>query len=143
MLRTLLAERFKLKFRIEQREKPGYVLTVAPEGLKMPKADEFVPMSGRRNHEEGALPMEGIVGLIQTALGGAPVVDQTQLTGTYRVVLDYSQRNAAILPGGAPADPDPDIVAAARKQLGLKLEPKKVPVDFMIVESVERAPVAN
>jgi uncharacterized protein (TIGR03435 family) len=42
MLRTLITERFALQFHIEAKEIPGYVLTVAKDGLKM-KPSTIVP----------------------------------------------------------------------------------------------------
>jgi uncharacterized protein (TIGR03435 family) len=37
----------------------------------------------------------------------------------------------------------PAIIRAVQEQLGLKLEPKKVSVDFLTVELAERAPLEN
>jgi uncharacterized protein (TIGR03435 family) len=43
----------------------------------------------------------------------------------------------------APADSGPSIFAATQEQLGLKLESKKIPVDTMIIDHIERTPSEN
>jgi uncharacterized protein (TIGR03435 family) len=92
-----------------------------------------------------------------------PVVDLTELKGTYQVVVDLSMedlRTAArsmgyMAPGmgggrdggraGADAASDPGglSIFAAVQQLGLKLEPRKVPVDFIVIDHLEKTPTEN
>jgi uncharacterized protein (TIGR03435 family) len=62
---------------------------------------------------------------------GRPVVDKTGLTGAYDVKLEWSP------------DPNPDsaaesIFSAIQEQLGLRIEATKAPVNFVVVDSVER-----
>jgi uncharacterized protein (TIGR03435 family) len=47
---------------------------------------------------------------------------------------------AAVPPAG---DAGPTIFAAVQQQLGLKLEPKKGSVDFLVIDSIEKMPVEN
>jgi uncharacterized protein (TIGR03435 family) len=74
-------------------------------------------------------------------LGGqlrAPVTDATGLTGKYEISLYWV--------AGEPApdsEPGPTIVEAVQQQLGLRLEPKKAPLDFVIVDHAEKTPVEN
>jgi uncharacterized protein (TIGR03435 family) len=92
-----------------------------------------------------------------------PVVDLTELKGTYQVALDLSMedlRNAARTmgimgpgmgggrdgsrpPADAASDPGGLSIFAAVQQLGLKLEPRKVALDFVVIDHLEKAPTEN
>jgi uncharacterized protein (TIGR03435 family) len=92
-----------------------------------------------------------------------PVVDLTELKGTYQLALDLSMedlRTAALTmgimgpgmgagrgavrpPADAASDPGGLSIFAAVQQLGLKLEPRKVPIDFVVIDRLEKAPTEN
>jgi uncharacterized protein (TIGR03435 family) len=92
-----------------------------------------------------------------------PVVDLTELKGTYQVALDLSMedlRNAARTmgimgpgmgggrdgarpPADAASDPGGLSIFAAVQQLGLKLEPRKVALEFVVIDHLEKAPTEN
>jgi uncharacterized protein (TIGR03435 family) len=66
---------------------------------------------------------------------GRPVLNRTELTGLYDVVLDYA-------PGDMKSDDNsdsrPSIFTAVQEQLGLKLEPQTSPREFLTIEHVEK-----
>ena len=64
---------------------------------------------------------------------GAPVVDETGLTGKYSVTVE-TWKNADV-PGG-------DVFDAVEK-LGLKLQARKVTVETVVVDQVSKTPTAN
>jgi uncharacterized protein (TIGR03435 family) len=64
---------------------------------------------------------------------GAPVVDETGLTGKYSVTIE-TWKNADV-PGGTVFD--------AVEKLGLKLEARKVTVETVVVDQVSKTPTAN
>jgi uncharacterized protein (TIGR03435 family) len=77
--------------------------------------------------------------------------DKTGLTGRYDFALDFS---GFMVPGGAfsspPLDagaPDvaagPDLFAALEAQLGLKLVSKKLMLDVLVIDSVDKVPTEN
>jgi uncharacterized protein (TIGR03435 family) len=77
-----------------------------------------------------------------------PVLDQTGISGLFEVTLDWSRDNSlppAAASGAAAADlsDGPSISEAVQKQLGLKLEKRKGPVDVLVVEHAEKTPLAN
>jgi uncharacterized protein (TIGR03435 family) len=92
-----------------------------------------------------------------------PVVNLTELKGTYQLELDLSMedlRNAARTmgimgpgmgggrggaqsPADAASDPAGLSIFAAVQQLGLKLEPRKVALDFVVIDHLEKAPTEN
>jgi uncharacterized protein (TIGR03435 family) len=68
---------------------------------------------------------------------GSPVEDRTGLTGAYDFRLEYLPRLAT------DADPGPDVLDAVQSQLGLKLVSKKVPVETLVIDHVEKVPTEN
>jgi uncharacterized protein (TIGR03435 family) len=74
----------------------------------------------------------------------APVVDMTGLKGRFDFTIDITDYVRA---PRQPGDPEPDPVSilqnALPKQLGLKLEARKMPVEMLIIDHMEKAPVEN
>jgi uncharacterized protein (TIGR03435 family) len=71
------------------------------------------------------------------------VADDTGLTGRYDLTLTYTPDDVVLNPtvrAEFPAiDPDgPSLGTALREQLGLRLQPRRGPVDVLIVERVEQ-----
>jgi uncharacterized protein (TIGR03435 family) len=73
---------------------------------------------------------------------GRQVVDQTGLTGNFDVELLWSRASSGPLratPDPAPPASDgPSIFTAVEEQLGLRLQSVKVPVDYLVIDHVER-----
>jgi len=63
------------------------------------------------------------------------VVDMSGLTGYYELKLEWVNENSDA--GG------PTLFKAVQDQLGLKLEPRKGPLEVLIVDRVERVPLGN
>ena len=84
--------------------------------------------------------MEWLAGMLSGQLG-RPVVDGTGLTSKYDISLYWiPQRPDSI----AADDPNgPDLITALQQQLGLRLEPKKGPIEVLIVDHAEKTPTAN
>ena len=86
----------------------------------------------------------------QMALGlggglGRPVIDRTGLTGTFDAELTYVTENPPSFPQPTKPQPPPDGVwlrDAIRQQLGLDLRSERGPVEFLVIDSIER-PTAN
>jgi len=93
---------------------------------------------------------------------GRPVVDQTGLTGNYQVAFELSQADVLAaaraagmqLPGvpaaggagpaAAAADPSGGISAyQSVEKMGLKLEPRKARVDYMVIDRLEKVPTED
>jgi uncharacterized protein (TIGR03435 family) len=67
------------------------------------------------------------------------VIDKTNLKGRYDLRLEFANEEG----GDNPANSSrASIFTAIQEQLGLKLSPGKGPVEFFVVERVER-PTAN
>jgi uncharacterized protein (TIGR03435 family) len=99
-----------------------------------------------------AVPFGDFVSLLQQQTGRR-VIDKTNLTGLFDFELSFLPEDptTALGPGGPPviapgsstaADPVPSIFAAVQRQLGLRLESAKGPVEVFVIESVQK-PTAN
>jgi uncharacterized protein (TIGR03435 family) len=153
MFQNLLADRFNLKFHKETKEGPVYALTVDKSGLKM-KADgtgqalgiPIVPATGG-GFTGTRVPMPFLTWWLGQQLqnDGRPVVDETGLTESYDFTLSFAPQ----LPPNVSRDalpPDlqnlPSIFDAVEDQLGLKLEATKGPVEYFVIDHIEK-PSAN
>ncbi len=145
MLQNLLAERFQLKFHKETREVAGFALIVAkegpklessksaetrlhfkgPEGKMVPKPFPGQPIS--MTVQKVTMPM--LVNLLTGVGGHGPGIDKTGLTGEYDFTLAWDEEAGPAL-------------STALRELGLRMEPAKVPVSTFVVDSAEK-PAAN
>jgi uncharacterized protein (TIGR03435 family) len=154
MLQNLLSKRFKLKVRWESKEISGYGLVLAKNGHRLAAAKN----TGVRP-SVSARPGPGVVTLIgQNAsmrnlagslslFGIGSVADKTELADAYDFELTFAMEpgmespkktgTAQILPGSGPS-----LFTAIEEQLGLRLTPQKLNVEYLVIESVER-PSAN
>jgi uncharacterized protein (TIGR03435 family) len=74
-------------------------------------------------------------------LAGRVVQDKTGLKGFYRMDFAYALPNPTAGPGAAAAaDPNdaPSVFTALQEQLGLKLEPDKMPLQHVVIDHIER-----
>jgi uncharacterized protein (TIGR03435 family) len=154
MLRTLLADRFKLSFHREPKDFSIYILEVAKDSPKLkestaPASDPAQLISTvypQRIHLPAKnATMSDFASLLQRALLDRPVVDRTGLTGRYDFDLDWAPDETQF--GGevpvAPADaPAPPFFTAIQQQLGLRLEATHGSVDAFVIEHAE-PPGAN
>lgn len=93
----------------------------------------------------GGQPMQTLVTQISTFLNRR-VVDRTALTGLYDFELQFSMRaqmpltTQSAAPGTTPAAPidDGPTMFDAVRELGLKLESERGPIEHLVIDSVER-----
>ena len=181
MLQALLEDRFQLKTHREVEDVPMYALTVAKGGLKIKPINEAdCPEDDHAGGEKwldavrrgekgfcwfvygqqagpgtmgwafGGHTMSGFSGIISRWVR-KPVVDQTGVTGRFRIYLEVADNVGGpplpldAVPGAAeigqpPAAPlGPDVFTALQEQLGLKLvDGPKGPHQFIVIDRVER-----
>ena len=145
MLQTLLAERFKLEYHRESKVLQAFALVVDRKGLKVAPAQDGKPgggwSMGRGQIAANHLTMSGVADLLARHLN-VPVEDRTGVAGMFDFKLRF-------VPDDAPADAPVDklaassIFAALQEQAGLKLESRKLPVQILVVDHIERQPVGN
>ena len=92
----------------------------------------------------GARSMSDLATTLASFVADRMVVDQTGLSGIFDLELRWTPDNLQpAAPDPAAATPDaPSIFAALQEQLGLKLESRRGPVEFLVIDSVER-PTSN
>ena len=158
MFQSLLIDRFKMAVHRVTKDVDGYALTVAKNGPKMQEAreGEIPPMPERFSAKDTAVLEGKVVAMILSrgvaAITGRratmlqlseglqrvlrlPVLDQTSLTGKYYFDLQYAT-------GDDPDAPFPSLLSAV-KDLGLKLERRKGPVEMLVVDRIEKTPTEN
>ena len=116
---------------------------------------------GMMHYEYSKLDMSTLADALSQMLD-KPVVDMTELKGKYQVSLDFSRedlmnvarKNGINVPAGgrgesgaaaaeAASDPGSSGIFNAVKQLGLKLESRKAPVEIIVVDRAEKMPTEN
>ena len=144
----------KLKAADEKAKPPGELRTI---GVVQVDKD-FFPVA---NPGDGAtLTFNGSIHLnaravttskladLLTAGAGRLVIDKTGLTGVYDARLIFSpqpSRNTAPPPPGftTPNDGPPNIFTVLQQELGLRLDPGKGPVKFIVIDHMDKTPVEN
>src|SRR3569833_501765 len=139
MLQKLLMERFGLKAHSERREIPVYVLGTGKDGPKLAVPKETSDPGHRGiNIESGVLiarsgTMDDFVDVLTTNLD-RPVLNQTNLNGKYDFTLTWDQPGGN---GGQWSPIGPALFTPIR-DLGLRLDSSKAPVEMLVIDAVER-----
>jgi uncharacterized protein (TIGR03435 family) len=149
-----------------RQEGRGMLVTGGAEGTMRVSAGE----NGNMRMEMSRMSMARLADLL-TPFVDRPVVDMTELKGGYQVALELPMQELVNMaramapelagPGGpigrgpnpgaggagtgAPLAPDPSGTSMfqAVQQLGLRLEPRKAPVETIIVDRLEKTPTEN
>jgi uncharacterized protein (TIGR03435 family) len=157
MMRSLLAERFGLKYHIETREIPAYVLIVARGGPKLVKGEDgacaeaikqgnaacdalqFLPFGmGIRD-----MPVNALAAGLARRLQDRPVVDRTGIPGRWDATVLW--RDDTVTPeqiAQVPKElrpPDVNMFEAFEQQAGLKLDARREPVEVLVIDHIDHA----
>ena len=151
MMQALLAERFKMVTHRETKEVSGYALIEAKGGHKLKQSEA--------KDGQGVVPVErpGKLALGATSATldqlamflsmpmHAVVMDQTGLKGRYDFEFDLTSyvQEQPRQPGEPAPDPVAILLMALPKQLGLRLEARKMPVEMLVIDHLEKKPVEN
>jgi uncharacterized protein (TIGR03435 family) len=146
MVRTLLADRFRLTFHHEQREMTYYAIVLAKGGSKLAKSaasDDNMPHqslggNARQKNAKFTNNQMSDFALCMQLIADRPVVDETGLKGRFDFTLRWQPNDTP----SADVDAPPPLFTAMEEQLGLKLQPKRGPVDAFVIDKVAR-PSAN
>ena len=157
MMQALLADRFKLAMHKESKVLPVYALVAAKGGPKLQPAEAKsggmrMAMGPKGYHLIAKMTLETLANSLSNYVD-RPVVDMTELKGTFDIDLEFTSENA---PGGMrsassatearPQDENslaPNIFTVLQEKLGLKLDPRKAPLDIYVVDHAEKVPTEN
>jgi uncharacterized protein (TIGR03435 family) len=134
----MLVDRFDLKLHTAQKEVPMYALVASKSGFKLKEVentDGARCRAGRGSYLCERAPITQLA-FVLAQPAGRPVVDMTGLTGVYNFDLRWTPD--AVEQGTR----DPGILAAL-EQVGLVLEPKKMPVQIIVIDHANRTPTLN
>lgn len=157
MLQSLLKERFNLVAHNGSAPMPAYVLRAQSGKVKLKESDGTGdpvcdPQMTQPDQSQGAIrqivvachheSMEKFAEDIHDMAGGyltKPVVDSTDLKGTYDFTLTWTPRGLL----GAAGAQGISVFDAVDKQLGLKLALETAPRPVLTVDRVDETPSAN
>jgi uncharacterized protein (TIGR03435 family) len=147
MLQNMLAERFQLTLHRDSRVFPVYGLVVAKGGPKMTAVEDAGKQSTHGHKGQLAAKQLSMARLAEQ-LGremDRPVVDMTELKGVFDFTLKWTPEEAQAAKEETKADVEtfPPLLTALQEQLGLKLEPKKAPIEVLVIDRIERVPTEN
>ncbi len=149
MLRTLLEERFKVTLHYEAKEMPVLALVVSRDGPKLHVADGKEPQETRLAIGGYEFQNTSMTDLARFLSPVAPrqVVDRTGLKGLYnfKISLDAIRPAPNNTDGRKEAvfDAVQDSMLSALSDLGLRLEAQRAPMDFVIIDNMQRIPLEN
>ncbi len=127
MLQTLLVDRLSLVFHRETRDSAVYALVVGKAGVKFPRLT-----GDSTSHSIRTLPA---LAEILSNFTDLPVLDKTGLEGQFE--LNFSLKPQ---PGGSPENPLLEAAFAATEKLGLELRLQKAPIEFLVIDHIEKTP---
>jgi len=157
MMKTLLIERFGLRWHEEFQAVSGYELVLDKKVLIQPASllerlkGIHASSSGPTLIQGANVPMSEFAEALGKALG-RPVVDGTHLSGGFDFKLIWRPDDDATVAEwkrsgkqyGIDVDNLPGSVSSAlREQLGLRLQSAKVPSKVTVVDNINRQPTGN
>jgi uncharacterized protein (TIGR03435 family) len=134
MLQALLAERFKLVVHRETKELPTYALVAGKKGSKLREVEDdgsAAEIGSGSGHQIKAhhVSMKMLAAALQGYIGDT-VVDATGLAGLFDLSMDFNVDESMSAEG-------PTVFEAVQRQLGLKLEGRKGPVEVVVIDRFE------
>jgi uncharacterized protein (TIGR03435 family) len=143
MLQSLLTDRFQLKMHRESKETAVYVLVPGKGAPKLKEAAEDSSSTisptpaGVSFHKQ---PVSRFTFMLTRRMD-RPVLDHTGLPSLYDFTIDLSGLGF----NGRPAEDTsaPSVFTTVQRDLNLKLESRKEPIDILVIDSANRIPTEN
>jgi uncharacterized protein (TIGR03435 family) len=143
MMRAMLVERFRLVAHRETQPVQGFAIVRASSNLGpglRPSTINCEENPRGPRCAEGAItltslrafgsPIANVVKIVSSVMR-APIIDKTNMTGTFDVDLRWSR-------DASPTDDTPVMPTALQEQLGLRLQREPVPTEVLVIDHIER-----
>ena len=146
LLQPLLTDRFKLVLHSATKSLPAFALVVSKSRPKLERSHaetgSNLRVSGGAFVFEDTTMAELAQKLSQLSAVNGLVVDQTGISGSFdfRIQMAASEE---IMRSEAIHGEAPSIFPMIERQLGLKLESRKVPLEVLVIDHAERVPTEN
>jgi len=108
----------------------------------LPPSVNFSMLSGHARVREVKERMANFAEFL-SGVADLPVIDETGLDGEYGFTLSWIMKIQGSPPAQAGTELGPDLFEALERQLGLKLEASRTPIEMLVIDSAEKTPVAN
>jgi uncharacterized protein (TIGR03435 family) len=142
MLQSLLADRFQLALHREARTRPLYKLIVVKDGPKFETAEAGGSLQMFRSPEGFVFRNAEIMRLCGYLSGQVDrtVVDDTGLKGVYNFTVKLPEEEGPRVKsdGRSPDSPSTALFVDAMKQLGLQLIAERGPVEYLVIDHVDK-----
>jgi uncharacterized protein (TIGR03435 family) len=136
MLRSMLADRFSLKFHTEKREIEVYALVTGKSGFKLkPLAGDTAQFSEMQEDHYVATGNLDAITAASRHYADRPVVNLTGIDGVYHLEFTWTR--------GLDSRYDAGFWSAFERATGLKRETRKIPRDMIIVDRANRVPTPD
>jgi uncharacterized protein (TIGR03435 family) len=149
MLQALLEDRFRLAVHKDTRPLPGFALAAGKGKPKMKPAAETSDPGCQSQTASGAvvfvcrnMSMDAFAQRLRGMAGDyltLPVTNATGLEGIFDFELKWNARSQVLSPGAERTT----IFDAIDQQLGLMLEPRKIPMPVLVIDRVDEKPTPN
>ncbi|HLK63039.1 MAG TPA: TIGR03435 family protein [Bryobacteraceae bacterium] len=150
MLQNLLERDFQLAVHHEAKQLPVYALRTTGRGAKLQPSKTtgtatMRPMGGALEFRN--VSMADLADRLPSRPFGfdRPVIDRTELSGAFDFTMKLAQNDAELKSSleQRESSQDTSLFTGALRDLGLRLQPEKGPVDILVVDHVEKTPVEN
>ena len=103
-----------------------------------------MPKPGRMFLSGRNVPVSSLAGGLLERSAGRPIVDQTGLTDHYDFDVEFEYAAGRGGNGAnTPDDPAQSVFTMVEHDLGLKLVPKKIPFEYLVVDNLDKEPSEN
>lgn len=153
MLQKLLTDRFRMTVHREVKDLPVYAMVIGKNGTKLHESETpGTPGRGSMRMNGGGVVFTGVTvqeliddmsRLRSTGELDRPVIDHTGLKGRYDFTVTLFGTQEEMMAAVNKGDLGSSIFTLIQEQLGLKLEPMKLPLNMVVVDQADKAPTEN